>query len=237
MKLTNKMRTSVKVSPACKLWLPYNEGSGNVHTSLVGNVAHTTGGTTYATPHTATLTDSAADSGSTLTIGAGKTILMFYGVIPTSFATFHQATLGVINASNPYIGFNSINQFIINDNELTDYATTGMAASTVTERTFVGAVVDGSTGNISCFESNNDAAMEFVETVAGTPLSTITPSITTALGMIINNTVAQPTYGVALWATSDSVTNAEALVWFEYMRKNWIVGRKLHHEAMYDLSA
>lgn len=235
--LTPKMRSTTKISPACKLWMPFDEGSGNTHTSRVGNISVTTAGSTYATPHTATILETNADAGSAISIGAGKTILMLYGVLPSSFYSFHQFTLG--NGGITHIGLGSNDQFSIKDDLLSSDASTAMTVATVGQRKFSAALVDGSTGDITVFESDNDAAMSLVETVShGAPFSSITPKLVTGtVPLGINNTTPQATYGAALWATSNTVTKAQALEWFEEMRANWVIGRKIHPEAMYDLKA
>ena len=106
--LTHKMKTARKdyLGDNCKLFFPFNEGSGTQVADIVGGVKTTFDSATYNVPHTITghqfTTGSAApDEGVMPTISKGKHIIaLTSGVIPTGGAAFAAVNFGSTLTTN-----------------------------------------------------------------------------------------------------------------------------------------
>lgn len=235
--LTPKMRSITKISPACLAWLPLDEGAGNDFSSRVGTIEFSTTGAAHNIAHSPVFVESLADVAEALVAPSGSDILMFAGWTPNTSTAFVSFTFGKAAAGISRVGFQSGLTAIAVDDDDTIITEANFVTPVLGQNCFVGIHIDGVTGDLTTYDSINNAVITANTPVAGTPLSDITIDLTEVNGLPINNTLAQATFGAALWATSDRVNAADRLTWFEEMRANWVQGYKIHPVAMYGLKA
>lgn len=229
---TTKMVTSdqYNISPACKVWFPCNEGSGDTITDLIsGIVIPDSASAEHDAPHAVTIISTEASSSPIISIPAGKQIVVLYGSQTVASGTLNKFTLGDISgtriACTGSVGSSTV-QFEDDDNvEVKDDA--GLLTQVATQNCFIAGHLNGVTGDLTSIDSVNNSAMAANTPITGSCDGSFTIDPTESGDAAISVATPQHIYGYAIWAF-DTVPS-DLVAGLEWMRAAWTAGRKEHY--------
>jgi len=221
--LTHMMKTAKDDNRGanCKMWMPFNEGSGTSFGDLAGGISsQVDGSAAHTIANTVTMGVANTTETQMPTIGEKVWVLVYMEQVVQS-VSFCTMSMGTGSASDQKISVTE--SFAAVDEGATIYQTTASSSASVGNDVFVAATSDLST--LTHYRGINGGTVAAVNTVDITASGNNIVFDDSSSVLIGSTAFRQHVYGVALFAFSDGLPSdlVEGLQW---MQDQWLQGHK-----------
>ena len=231
--LTHKMKTARKdyLGDNCKLFFPFNGGSGAQVTDIVGGVKTTFDSATHNVPHAITghqftTGNTAPNEGTIPTIPKGKHIIaLTSGIIPTGGPAFGQIVFGQTSISDAGVAISSAGGVSNKGIASTSAAFGTLSAGDKAIRCFT---FNNSTGELRTYSGISTGSVSFANTTdASAHIGAL--ELTNSLQIGNNSTFVADWYVAAILVVNSLPSDSDLTSMLDWTLAQNIVGHKVIH--------